>query len=248
MKLILVDDEPLARERLRQMLAEVPGWTIAGEAASGVQALDLVASVQPDLVLLDIHMAGMDGLQLARQLAESAAPPAIIFTTAYAEHALAAFDAAAVGYLLKPVRRDKLAEALARARRPTRAQLLALSRAAQATEGSEGSGFISAHTREGQVRVPASEVLYFMADQKYTTVRHLRGELVISESLDALEQRLGREFLRIHRKVLVQTRFVEKLERGLDLQHHARLRDSTIRLPVAHRRLPELRRLLAAKD
>jgi two-component system, LytTR family, response regulator AlgR len=247
MKLLIVDDEPLARERLRRLLAELPGWTVAGEAGSGEQALALIASVQPDLVLLDIHMAGMDGLQLARQLAETTAPPAIVFTTAFAEHALAAFDAAAVGYLLKPVRRDKLVEALARARRPTRAQLMAVAQAAQSGGAADGRGFISAHTHEGHVRVPVSEVLYFLADQKYTTVRHLRGELVIDESLDSLEQRLGREFMRIHRKVLVQSRFVEKLERGLDLQHHVRLRDVSTRLPVSHRRLPELRKLLAAK-
>lgn len=242
MKLVIVDDEPLARERLRRLVQELPGWTVAGEADSGEQAQTLIAAVQPDVVLLDIHMAGMGGLQLARQLAENEAPPAIVFTTAFAEHALAAFDAAAVAYLLKPVRRDKLAEALARARRPTRAQLLAL---AGATDNAAGASFISAHTHEGQTRVPASEVLYCLADQKYTTVRHLRGELVIDESLDSLEQRLGPDFLRIHRKALVQTRFIEKLERGLDLQHHVTLRDQNIRLPVSHRKLPELRRLLA---
>ncbi|MGH8454297.1 MAG: LytR/AlgR family response regulator transcription factor [Nevskiales bacterium] len=246
MKLIIVDDEPLARERLRRLLAEQPGWTVAGEAGSGAQALALIASVQPDLVLLDIHMAGMDGLQVARQLAEMTAPPAIIFTTAFAEHALAAFDAAAVGYLLKPIRRDKLVEALARARRPTRAQLRAMAQATQ--QGAPDSGFISAHTREGQVRVPVGEVLYFLADQKYTSVRHLRGELVIDESLDSLEQRLGSGFLRIHRKALVQSRFIEKLERGFDLQHHVCLRDTNTRLPVSHRKLPEVRRLLAAKS
>jgi two-component system response regulator AlgR len=246
MKLVIVDDEPLARERLRRLLAELPGWTVAGEAGSGRQALALIGTTQPDLVLLDIRMAGLDGLQVARQLAEAPTPPAIIFTTAFAEHALAAFEAAAVAYLLKPIRKDKLAEALARARRPTRAQLLALAQVAQAG-ASDAQAFIGANTREGQQRVPVTEVLYFMADRKYTTVHHLRGEFLVEESLDSLEQRLGGNFLRIHRKVLVQTRFIEKLERGAGFQYQVQLRDVNQPLPVSHRKLPEVRKLLAAE-
>lgn len=242
MKLVIVDDEPLARERLRRMVGELPGWTVAGDAPDGEQALRVIAATQPDLVLLDIHMAGLDGLQVARRLAEQTTPPAVIFTTAYSEHALSAFETTAVGYLLKPIRRDKLAEALARARRPTRAQLLAVTERAPAA----GRQFITAHTREGVMRVPVAEVLYFLADQKYTTVRHLRGEVLIEESLNSLEESLGSEFLRIHRKVLVQTRFIEKLERGADFQYRVRLRDVANLLPVSHRRLAELRKLLAA--
>ncbi len=219
---------------------------MAGEASNGEQALALIATVQPDLVLLDIHMAGLDGLQIARQLAEAPAPPAIIFTTAFAEHALAAFDAAAVGYLLKPIRKDKLAEALIRARRPTRAQLLAVAQATQAQAEPGSRDFISALTREGRVRVPVSEVLYFLADQKYTTVHHLRGEFLIEQSLNSLEDGLGGDFLRIHRKVLVQTRFIEKLERGVGFEYQVRLRDVATPLPVSHRKLSEVRKLLAA--
>lgn len=247
MKLVIVDDEPLARERLRRLLAELPGWMVVGEADSGPAALKLIATAQPDLVLLDIRMADMDGLQVARRLVESPAPPAIIFTTAYAEHALAAFEAAAVAYLLKPIRKDRLAEALARARRPTRAQLMAVAQAAGEENDAGGRGFIGAHTREGQQRVPVAEVVYFLADRKYTTVHHLRGEFLIEESLDSLEERLGTAFLRIHRKALVQTRFIEKLERSATLQHQVRLRDVNQPLPVSHRKLPELRKLLGAK-
>jgi two-component system, LytTR family, response regulator AlgR len=246
-KLVIIDDEPLARERLRRLLADIPGWTVAGEAADGEAGLSLIAAVQPDLVLLDIRMAGMDGLQLARRLAEHPAPPAIVFTTAFAEHALAAFEAAPVAYLLKPVRQDKLAEALARARRPTRAQLLAVAQSTAADAAGESRAFISAHTRDGLRRVPVNEVLYFLADRKYTTVRHLRGECLIEESLDSLEQSLGRSFLRIHRKVLAQTRFIEKLERGPGFGFQVRLRDVAQPLPVSHRKLPEVRKLLGAK-
>lgn len=244
MNLVIVDDEPLARERLRRLLGELGNWRVVGEAENGEKAMTLIASARPDVVLLDIHMAGVNGLQVARQLAETIAPPAIIFTTAYAEHALAAFDAAAVGYLLKPVRKDKLAEALSRAKRPTRAQLLA----ATQPEATSATGFVSGHTREGQLRLPVSDVMYFEADQKYTRVRHQRGEFLIDESLNALEARLGGAFLRIHRKVLVQTRFVERLERSGGLQYHVQLRDDDARLPVSHRKLAELRKLLAAKS
>jgi two-component system, LytTR family, response regulator AlgR len=243
MNLVIVDDEPLARERLKRLLEDWPHWRVSGEAATGEEALAKVATLRPDVVLLDIHMAGMNGLQVARKLAETAAPPAIIFTTAYAEHALAAFDAAAVGYLLKPVRKDKLAEALSRAKRPTRAQLMAVSQA----ETAGTAGFVSGHTREGQVRLPVSDVVYFQADQKYTRVCHQRGEFLIDESLNALEARLGGAFLRIHRKVLVQTRFIERLERSGGLQYYVQLRDFDARLPVSHRKLAELRKLLAAE-
>src|SRR5699024_7168715 len=103
-----------------------PGWEVAGKSGDGSEALDLIEREQPDVVLLDIRMAGLDGLQVARRLAEQPTPPAIIFTTAFSEHALSAFDTNAVAYLLKPVRKDRLCEALSRARRPSRAQLLAL--------------------------------------------------------------------------------------------------------------------------
>ena len=122
MRVVIVDDEPLARERLRRLLEEFPGYEIVGEAGDGEAALEVVENEQPELVFLDIRMGGMDGLQVARRLADQELPPAVIFTTAYAEHALSAFDAAAAAYLLKPVRKEKLREALQRVRRPSRAQ------------------------------------------------------------------------------------------------------------------------------
>jgi two-component system response regulator AlgR len=108
MRVVIVDDEPLARERLRRLLAEFPGYEVVGEAADGAQALAIIREQNPDLVLLDIRMPGTDGLQVARQLAEEKTPPAVIFTTAFSEHALSAFDASATAYLLKPIRKDKL--------------------------------------------------------------------------------------------------------------------------------------------
>ena len=128
MRLLLVDDEQPARERLARLVTELGGHELVGEAADGIAALGLLDAARPDALLLDIRMPGMDGLELARHLAGLEHGPAVIFTTAYDEFALEAFDAGAVDYLLKPVRRDKLEAALGKAQRVSRAQLAALDR------------------------------------------------------------------------------------------------------------------------
>jgi two-component system, LytTR family, response regulator AlgR len=243
MRVVIVDDEPLARERLRRLVMEFPGYEVVGEAGDGETALDLVDEEQPDIVLLDIRMGGIDGLQVARQLAEEDVPPAVIFTTAYAEHALSAFDAAGAAYLLKPIRKEKLRDALMRVRRPSRANQ------PSATPGAGGKPkreFVLATTRDGIVRVPVEDIVYFLADQKYTTVHHLHGEVLIEESLKTLEQDFEPWFLRVHRKALVATRYIQSLERGRgeDEHHYLRLRHASQLLPVSRRRLAEVRRFI----
>lgn len=242
MKLVIVDDEPLARSRLRRLVSEIPDWEVAAEAGDGESALARVRETQPDTVLLDIQMPGTDGLAVARRLAEEPVSPAVIFVTAYDEHALSAFQTAAAGYLLKPVGRRALAEALARARRPSRAQLRALAeRAAGAAPR-----YIHAHTRDGETRIPVDDVIYFQAEDKYTTVHHLHGTVLIDESLRTLEEALGEGFLRVHRKALVAKRFVRGLARAGDgarlTLHHV-----DARVPVSRRRLVEVRKLLAGR-
>jgi two-component system response regulator AlgR len=244
MKVVIVDDEPLARERLRRLLDEFPGYDVVGEAGDGAQALVVIGEQQPDLVLLDIRMPGMDGLQVARQLANEKVPPAVIFTTAFQEHALSAFDASATAYLLKPIRKDKLREALQRATRPSRASQLKVEAAPGARPRRE---FVLATTREGLVRVPAEDIIFFLADQKYTTVHHVHGEVLIEESLKTLEDDFAPWFLRIHRKALVAKRFILSLERGKsddDEHHFVRIRHAAQPLPVSRRRLAEVRRAL----
>jgi len=241
MRILVVDDDDDVRSLVVLALGAMAGHAVVGEAADGEHALKLVREHQPDLLLLDIRMPGMDGLQVAKQLADEKLPPAIIFTTAFAEHALSAFDASATAYLLKPVRREKLREALQRARRPSRATQLQV----EAAEARPKREFVLATTREGLVRVPAEEIVYFLADQKYTTVHHLHGEVLIEESLKTLEQDFAPWFLRIHRKALVATRFILALERGRGEEHHlVRLRHATEPLPVSRRRLAEVRRFL----
>ena len=244
MRVVIVDDEPLARERLRRLLEEFPGYEVVGEAGDGEAALGVVENEQPDLVFLDIRMGGMDGLQVARRLAEEELPPAVIFTTAYAEHALSAFDAAASAYLLKPIRKEKLREALQRVRRPSRAQQAP---AIETPSGPRPSrDFVLATTREGLIRIPVEEIIYFLADQKYTTVCHLHGEVLIEESLKTLETEFAPWFLRIHRKALVATRFIASLERGRGSEEHhwLKLRHAPNPLPVSRRRLAEVRRFI----
>lgn len=244
MRVVIVDDEPLARERVKRLLQEFPGYEVVGEAGDGESALDVIDDEEPDLVLLDIRMGGMDGLQVGRQLAEMDVPPAVIFTTAYSEHALSAFDASAQGYLLKPIRLEKLRDALQRVRKPTRAQKPRT--AAPIEEAPLKRDFILATTRDGLVRVPVQDVVYFLADQKYTTVAHLHGEVLIEESLKTLEEDLAPQFLRIHRKALVNTKFINSLERDRHgEQHHwLKMKHAAQAMPVSRRRLAEVRRFL----
>lgn len=243
MRVVIVDDEPLARERMKRLLQEFPGYEVVGEADNGETALDVIDDEEPDLVLLDIRMGGMDGLQVGRQLAEMDVPPAIIFTTAYSEHALSAFDANAQAYLLKPIRLEKLRDALQRVRKPTRAHK---PQSAGAEAQPLKREFILASTRDGLIRVPTKEVVYFLADQKYTTVAHMHGEVLIEESLKTLEDDLQPQFLRVHRKALVNTHFIASLERDRHgEQHHwLKMKHATQTLPVSRRRLAEVRRFL----
>ncbi len=242
MKLVIVDDEHLARERLRGLLDEFPGWELVGEAGDGRAALDLIDREQPDLVLLDIRMPGMDGLQVARALAQAEVSPAIIFTTAFSEHALSAFDTLASSFLLKPIKREKLREALLKARRPTRTQLESFAKATQNHE--DKRQYIVATTRDGQIRIPINDVVYFYADQKYTTVYHLHGEVLIEESLRHLEDDLRPHFLRIHRKALVNRDYIVGLERADEQSALLTMRHSDVKLSVSRRRLAEVRREL----
>ena len=238
-KIVVVDDEALARQRLASLIEELGApYELAAEAANGQEALDQCQRMHADLVLMDIRMPGMDGLEAARRLAEVDRPPAVIFTTAYEEHALEAFDTAAQDYLLKPVRRDRLQAALERAQRLTRSQLSAVN------EAPEPPPQLSASYRGGVRTLPLDQVIFLRAEAKYVVARHAEGELLLEESLKRLHKLYGEWFLRIHRNALVSRRHLAGLEKDLEGNTRLVLRDCEDRLEISRRHLPEVRRLL----
>ena len=238
MRVLIVDDEPPARERLRSMLAEVGEFEVVGEAGNGEQAIDLVDKLTPDVVLLDVRMPGIDGLEVARHLATLPEPPAVIFTTAFDEYALQAFDSEAVAYLLKPIRAEKLRAALTKAARLTRPQLQQV--AAAAREPTHRL-HIGVRGRDGLKLIPIEDVFYFHADQKYTTVKHLKGEDLIEDSLKTLEEEFAASFVRIHRNAVVNTRYLERIARDASGQHFVHLRGLPDALEVSRRMAGDLK-------
>ncbi len=213
MNVLIVDDEPLARERLSRLVSDLEGYTVLEPSASnGEEALALIESLKPDVVLLDIRMPGLDGLQVAAKLCERETPPAIVFCAAQDEFAVDAFKVSTVGFLVKPVRPENLLEALKKAERPNRVQLAALTRPA-AESGNGPRSHISARTRKGIELIPLDQVVYFIADHKYVTLRHEGGEVLLDEPLKALEDEFGERFVRIHRNALVARDRIERLQR-----------------------------------
>jgi len=205
---LIVDDEPLARLRLRglvQALAD-PACTVVGEAGDADDALMQLRQVVADVVLLDIRMPGRDGLRLAAALKSLPQPPAVVFVTAHAEHALKAFELEALDYLTKPVRRDRLAAAL------QRVQLRVLQRAGAVPAAAPEAPVLVLTERGRVLRLPLAEVLYFKADQKYVTVRTASHVHIIDDALSDLEQRVGEGFLRVHRNALVALHAIRALE------------------------------------
>ena len=208
--MLIVDDEELARLRLRGLVHDCtePKAQVVGEAGNAVQALVWLAEHACDLLLLDVQMPGRDGTQLAAELKRLPDPPAVVFVTAHAQHALQAFDLDAVDYLTKPVRRERLHAALQRV-----ALRLALRPGAAPAGVPDDVPTIVVTDRGRVVRVPLADVLYFKAELKYVTLRTAEHTYVLDEALSDLEQRLGERFLRVHRNALVARNAVRALER-----------------------------------
>jgi two-component system response regulator AlgR len=236
LRALIVDDEPPARDRLRRLLEEMPRVSVIAEAGNGREALELCAAHSPDVVLLDIRMPGMDGIEAARHLGRMQTPPAVIFTTAYDEHALEAFETQALGYLLKPVRREKLARAIRHAARLAAPQLLRL---AERTRLGRRRTHVCARHGEQLRLIPVEDIYFFCADQKYVTVRHRGGSDLIDESLRALADEFSPDFLRVHRNSLVALRHVRALERNAEGQYLVRLKETEETLPVSRRHAAE---------
>lgn len=239
LKTLIVDDEPPARERLASLLAEIGSVQLVGEGASGREALELTMDLSPDVVLLDVRMPDMDGIEAARRIATLSEPPAVIFTTAYDEYALNAFEVQAAGYLVKPIRKSKLEAALGACLRLTRPQLARAESAGAAA--APRRSHVPVRRRDGIRLIPLAEVRCFIADQKYTTVRHEGGDDLIEESLRMLEEEFPDSFVRIHRSALVSVGHLERIERDPDGQYFVRLRGMPERLAVSRRMAGDLR-------
>lgn len=245
MKVLVVDDERLARDRLNRMVSSLNGYEVVGEAASGEEALHKAMTLDPDVVLLDIRMPGMDGLSVGDRLSKLESPPALIFCTAFSEHAVAAFDTLASGYLLKPVRRDELADTLAKVGRVNRVQESALARDSGEEEPkNRARTHISARTRRGIELIPLSDIRFFQADHKYVTVRHDKGEVLIDDTLRDLEDEFGDKVVRVHRNALVMMDHLEGLERDSRGHYRVRMRGVEEKLDVSRRHISGLRKLV----
>ncbi|MHB1585569.1 MAG: LytR/AlgR family response regulator transcription factor [Acidiferrobacteraceae bacterium] len=239
MKVLVVDDEQLARDRLRELLGELGDHVVVGEAMNGVEALEKTPVLNPDVLLMDIRMPGMDGLEAAMHLMALENPPSVIFTTAYDQHALDAFEVNAIDYLLKPIRKDRLAKALSKVGKLTLQQLHEVN---QGQEQPLVRSHISVHLR-GNIRlVPVQDILYFLADSKYVTVRTGRDEHLIEDSLVNLEREFGKSFLRIHRNALVATRYIEAIEKDTSGTWRVVLSGLDKKLAVSRRHTVAVRR------
>jgi len=242
-KVLIVDDEKPARDRLRQLVDDFGSYEVVGEAANGEQAVALATSLNPDVVLLDIRMPGVDGIETAHHLNTMAAPPAVVFTTAYNEYAIDAFEARAIGYVLKPVRRERLERALQHAARVTGKALNALT---SETPLSSRRQHVCARVGDELRLIPIGKISYFNADQKYVCVHHESGEDLIDDSLKSLEQEFAEDFVRIHRKALVAIDKVDRLEKSDDGRTRVILRqaDDDGELTISRRHLADVRRKL----
>jgi two-component system response regulator AlgR len=243
LKVFIADDEEPARERLKTLLgdiaAQVPAQVV-GEARNGVQAIELVPPSGAQVLLLDIQMPGMGGLEVARHLARLNQPPRIVFVTAHDRHAVEAFELNALDYLLKPVRADRLAAALKKATVPENANL---EKAAAAPRE-----YLSLAERNRIVLLPVRDILYLRAEEKYVTVRTRAREHLVEEPLIALEKEFATRFIRIHRNCLVARAAIRGFERAPNDDGEAHwlvvLDGLEERLPVSRRQWPAVRELV----
>jgi two-component system response regulator AlgR len=242
MKVLIVDDESPARQRLQLMLDEMPGIEQVDQAANGREALHYCHESSPDVVLLDIRMPGMDGIEVAMHLlSQTHQAPAVIFTTAFGEHALAAFDVQAVDYLLKPIRRERLQQALERATQLNQAQIVAMQ---QQLGPTAARNHLCIRHGDRLELIAISDIAYFEADQKYVSVWHHDGESLIDESLKALEQEFGEQFIRIHRNALVARHRLVGLDKTSDGGFAAVLDGVAEPLEISRRNVAAVRKLL----
>lgn len=245
-RVLVVDDELPARERLVRLVNELDNenFMVASAAENGQQAVDYCKQQGVDIVLMDIRMPQMDGLQAAKIIAGEASeekpPPAVIFTTAYGEYALDAFEAQGAGYLLKPVRKQDLLESLQKAQQVNRAQVQAVSGQARSADEKR---YISGSYRGAKIRELLENIIYFQAEQKYVMATAEDKQLLMDESLKSLEEQYGDLFTRIHRNALVAKDRIVGISRK-DGQSFLILKDIEEQLEISRRHLADIKRLI----
>ena len=241
MNVLIVDDEPLARERLRHLLNRLDNFkNTEQDAVNGQTAIDLCNQYRPDIVLMDIRMPVMNGLEAAKHISNMDSPPAIIFCTAFDNYALEAFDAQAIGYLLKPTSQNSLLKALERAKSLSKLQLNRLNDLVN----NNSQNHIAAKTSRGIELIPLNDILYFIADNKYVTVHHRHGEVLIDDPLKNLEDDHGQYFIRIHRNALVRRDAIESLSRNDKGHCFINLRDVESPLSISRRHVPTIKKIM----
>lgn len=231
-RVLIVDDEPPATRRLERLVAALDRVEVCGLENDPTRVVARCRDLRPDVVLLDVEMPGLNGVEIAERLQALPSAPAVIFVTAFEQYAVEAFDLEAVDYLVKPVRGERLERALQRARerQPDDHETL-LSRIGDRT-----------------ITVPVAEVCVLVAEDKYTVVHHAGGMALIEESLVSLEERFPGRFIRVHRKALVARSSLRGLHRDADGQERVEVDGSDYHPPVSRRNLPAVRKLLLNKD
>lgn len=245
MNILIVDDEAPARDRLRQLLEDFAEHAVVGEAGNGHEALELAASLQPEVILLDIRMPGLDGVETAHHLNAFENPPAVVFTTAYDEYAIDAFEANAIGYVMKPVRSERLAQALTQAARLSHGVLGDIAKQSGLAAQRQN---VCARVQGELKLIAIADVHCFLADQKYVSVIHENGRDLIDDSLKSLEEEFADAFVRIHRGALIAIGRIESLRKIEDGRTQVMLRNSkltdTEELFISRRHLTNVKRRL----
>ena len=240
MKILVVDDEKPARQRLIGLLREIDAdLEVVGEAANGVDAIDQCIGRAADLLLMDIRMPLMDGLEAAREIARLPNPPVVIFVTAYDDHALQAFDSNAVDYLLKPIRKSRLQSALEKAKIFNLARWKELESSLLAIGGMRSH--IASHYRGEVELIPVAEIRYFQADRKYVIACSADQRVLIDESLKTLETEFSPLLIRVHRNALVAVRYIRRVNRDANGRLRVSLDGVAESIEVSRRHVSDVR-------
>jgi two-component system response regulator AlgR len=239
MKILIADDERLARERLRALLEEIGMSESVMEARNGREAVNIATTFHPALVFLDIRMPGMDGMEAAKELTQLHLKPIIIFTTAYGEHALEAFEHQAVDYLLKPIKKERLEQAIKRA-----CTLMPADTGASVPTVTNARSHITAYVRGELCPIPVNEIYFFSADEKYVLLRWKHGNVLVTETLKDLEKEFAGQFLRIHRSRLIAMVHIASLTRDGKGHYYIKLKELAEQLEISRRHLPNVRKIL----